>query len=77
MAEMLVLILHMCCFEAPEILVALVALPGEKKTGSSFNLPVVDKQDLVLCFLVFYSRDGRHITILNQCQRDVVPEKGP
>jgi hypothetical protein len=50
MAGMLALVLHMCRFEAPEIL---VAWTGQKRTGTGSDSLVVDKQDLVLCFLVF------------------------
>lgn len=50
MAGMLALVLHMPHFEAPE---TLVAWTGQKKTGSGSDSLVADKQDLVLCFLVF------------------------
>lgn len=50
MAGMLALVLHMSHFEAPETLVAWM---GQYRTGIESDSLVADKQDLVLCFLVF------------------------
>lgn len=47
---MLALALHMSHFEAPG---TLVAWTGQKRTVSDSDSLVADKQDLVLCFLVF------------------------
>ena len=50
MAGMLALVLDMSHFEAPETLVAWM---GQYRTGIESDSLVADKQDPVLCFLVF------------------------
>lgn len=49
MAGMLALVLHMSHFEAPETPVAWMG----QRTGSGSDSLVADRQDQVLCFLVF------------------------